>query len=191
MRNIQRTLFFLLIPLCYFSCSLDYGDKEEKKSSSPEFVFYNTNLSRFENGKLSTVLLAEELEQYSNEDSIYGKNLSFTTYNSNGETTMQGSCKMLSANTNTELYYLFDDVLITNIEQNLQIKAENLKWDNNTEQLVSSGERKIILKSGETKNSETETNATIEVQGDKFSASGIDNSYYFAGPVSGVIVTEN
>ena len=186
---IEKKFIFLIITICLvlFSCSLDYGSNNIEDSSAPELIFYNTELARYENGLLSTVLKAKELEQYSKDDAMYGKELEFFLLDKNGNKTITGSSMLLSADTKKELYYLYDKVLVTSYEQDIQIEADNLRWDNKTEQLISSKDSKIKLSFGYF--SSNEPNTKMNVEGFNFSASGVDDSYVFNGNVEGTIIT--
>ncbi len=82
-------------------------------------------------------------------------------------------------NSKDEIYTLFKDIFIQNYSQNLEIQAQNLKWNGKTEQLTSSKDESVFLKKD-----------NIELQGKAFSASGVSQSFNFAGEVKGSLTTQ-
>lgn len=197
-----------LLSLCIFffftSCSLDYASIDTEKSSSPEFVFYDADFTRTEENKKIMHMTASQLEQYSGLDAMYIENASFTMYNSDQEPSITGSCGLLSANMDTDIYHFFQDVHIISYEHDAEVTAENLRWNENTEVLSSELADTVNISTGSGK---TLTNATnldntakkdgfvgkktrIFIEGTGFSAKGIDLSYSFTGPITGSIIEE-
>ncbi|MBQ1711285.1 MAG: hypothetical protein II032_09240, partial [Treponema sp.] len=83
----------------FFSCSIKYEDVINTEEATPELVFQNTKMSRYENDKLTVEMKAELLEQYKNSPETYGKNLSFSAYDKEGQLSTQGSCGLIMADT--------------------------------------------------------------------------------------------
>ena len=89
---------------------------------------------------------------------------------------------------------MFNSVSITSYEQNMQIQAKNLKWNNKTEQLTSSAEDIVTItniptptESGYVKPKSENTNQ-ISLQGKGFSASGVTWQYAFKNATTGKII---
>ena len=160
----------------FLSCSLDYGTEKNVKDKVPEFVFINTHLTRYENAEKTMEMDADELEQYASDRSCYAKNPSFITLNEKGEVDTSGSCSLLAMDTKNEIYTLFDKIKLVNNEQNMQISADNLKWNAKTEQLTSGADDYVELFRDD-----------VEIFGRGFSASGITLSFAFGYDVSGTI----
>ena len=161
------------------SCSLNYDEDSTQTSTAPEFVFKNAKFSRYESGKLSLKIEAEVLEQYSDNNATYAQNAKFFSWGSDGNLETEGKCFLLSMNSKDEIYTLFKDIFIQNYSQNLEIQAQNLKWNGKTEQLTSSKDESVFLKKD-----------NIELQGKAFSASGVSQSFNFAGEVKGSLTTQ-
>ena len=88
-------------------------------------------------------------------------------------------------------------VSITSYEQNINIQAKNLKWNNKTEQLTSSKDDIVTIsnieedsKDGYVKSS-SENNSKISLQGKGFSASGVTRQYTFRESTTGKIITQD
>ena len=188
MNKKNPVIFIIILSLVCFSCSIDYGNSKKIDKEAPEFVFSNVKFIRVEDGSKNTIMQAGTLEQYSDENVMYGENLNFSVLNKENEVSVTGSCGLFSANSDTEEYIFFDNVNIISYEQDLMITAENLKWNNKNEQLVSAGKKPVTISKGGFKKDSGETRA--EISGLGFSASGHDFSYSFDEEVSGTISTK-
>lgn len=181
------SLFSLILTT---SCSLDYGQVFEDNSRVPEFIFNDVKMTRIEEGSQTVALHAGTLEQYKNSGVTYGKQVTFENFDKNGKKTVQGNCTLLSADTDTEIYTLYDNITLTSFEQDIQIIAENLKWNNKNEQLTSGANDKVIIKSGGF-DPENSASTHSEMSGTGFSASSISLSYRFVSDISGTIETDD
>lgn len=162
------------------SCSLNYGEGEEPESNNPEFIFRNAKFQRIEDRKLKVTLNAERLEQYKLNNAMYAQNIFFESYDKNGKLDTKGSCSLLDINNRDEIYYLFNQILIENLSQNVEIHAQNLKWDSNSEQLTSGQSDSVVIKRND-----------LQITGKGFSASGVSKSFVFTEGVEGIIQTKS
>jgi len=177
MKNILILSFFIFL---FFSCSVKYEESVRAEDVVPEFTFTQVELNRYENNKLSVTFTAEELEQYKNSSESYAKSIEFSSYNKKGELTTEGSCKLLAANTDTEIYTLFDDIQVSSKEDNVKFYSDSLKWNAKREQLTSGKSNTVKIEKDD---------ATL--YGSGFSASGVSKSFSFSGSVSGQIITKD
>lgn len=156
------------------SCSLQYDTVVHAENFIPEFEFTSAQFTRYEKYRKAFRLEAEKLEQYKSDGEAFAETVSFYTWDSDKLDT-EGGCHYLSINTRDSIYSLFSDILIKNYSQNLEVKAQNLRWNGNTEQLTSGiGETVYIRHNG------------LSLEGSGFSASGISRSYTFDYDVEGV-----
>ncbi len=181
--------FFLLflwgIFLC--SCSLTYQSEEPEVAHIPELVFSDARYMRYQEGKVSLVLEAAHLEQYQEDDALYGSQVHFSTYNDEGMLSAEGSSQLISADSSSEVYALLGQVEIKSFEENLILQAQSLHWNGKTEQLVTGASDILEIKKG---TAEGESDSTsIELTGTGFSASNVTMDFQFTGPVSGTIYT--
>ncbi|MBQ1833943.1 MAG: LPS export ABC transporter periplasmic protein LptC [Treponema sp.] len=164
----------LLLLILQSSCSLEYDQVVHSEDRIPELVFTNAQFTRYEKYKRSVRLQAAQLEQYKDTSNAYASDVSFFTWDSDKLDT-EGSCRYLSLNVKEKIYSMFSEILITNYSNDLKIKAQNLKWNGNTEQLTSGvGETVYIDHEG------------LSMEGAGFSASGISRTYAFDYDVQGV-----
>lgn len=176
---IEILLLFGLI-ITFGSCSLNYGEGDDAESSNPEFIFKNAKFQRVEDKKLKIELEAERLEQYKTNNAMFAQNIFFNSYNKDNELETTGSCALLDINNKEKVYYLFNQIIIRNIPQNIEISAQNLRFDSNSEQLTSGTTDSVTIKRDD-----------LEINGKGFSASGVSKSFVFTQGVDGIIQTND
>jgi LPS export ABC transporter protein LptC len=172
------------------SCSLEYdSDEKEDTTRSPEFLFSGISLQRVENSVTKIMLYAEELEQYKDENSIYAKNVSFQHFDDAGMLDITGSCGLVSADNDTEIYNMFANVQVTSYEQDMTVTAENFKWNTKTEQMISGADDLVNIVYGRVTDPTDTGKTQVTISGTGFSASGVSRIYQFGAAVTGVIDT--
>ena len=179
----RKNIFFLWEIFClsfFFSCSLDYETQINADSYTPEFVFTNLTLHRYEKEKLSIELQAELMEQYKGNAASFAKQSEFTTWTSDGNLDTMGMCKLISINSNEKLYTLFGDIHIYNEGEKVNIEADNLRYNGKNEQLTSGKTESVHIFKDD-----------LDLTGLDFSASGVSHSYTFAGKVQGIMQTND
>ncbi len=177
---MKETLFLIFSTLLFFSCSVKYEETVRAEDAVPEFIFSNVELKRYEKNKLSISFSAEQLEQYKKSSESYAKNIEFSAYDDKGKLSTEGSCNLLSANTDTEVYTLFDDIEVFSSEDNTKFYADSLKWNAKSEQLTSDKTDTIKIEKDD-----------AVIYGSGFSASGISKTFRFSSTVSGEINTKD
>lgn len=178
-KNLYTGLFFVFTLFC-LSCSLKYDEVVNAEETNPEFIFDHAKMVRYENNKETVLVKADNIEQYKDSSVTYGKNVKFTTYDKEQKLETEGSCGYLYADTDLELYELYDGIKLFSKVQNTNFFADMLKWDGQTEQLI--GGRKDTVR--------VEKDGTV-LYGTGFSASGVSKSFSFSGTVSGEIETKD
>ena len=178
--NKRQSFVFLIIAVFSITaCSLKYDEIVNAEESNPEFVFNHAKLVRYEKAQEKVVVQADNIEQYKDSSITYGRNVKFLTYDQNHKLETEGSCGYLYADTDAEIYELYDGIKLFSNIQNTNFFADMLKWNGKTEQMT--GGRKDTAK--------IEKDGTV-IYGTGFSASGISKSFTFAGSVSGEIETK-
>lgn len=176
----MRNLFLLFVSLFFFAgCSLKYGTNYQDEENVPEFIFTDANYSSYENNKKTMNLSSGRLEQYSDGKSMYAKDVDFQVMDKNGEITTQGSCDLLSSDTEDEQYTLYDNIEIENKKDGIKVSADTLRWNGKTEQLTSSRNDTVTIQKGST-----------TIQGSGFSASGVSKKFVFSGVVTGQYISD-
>ena len=179
MRQSYKIIYSLLISaflIFYSSCSLKYDETVNAEETNPEFVFTHAKMIRYKDGNESVKVYADSIEQYKDSDITYGKNVSFTTYDDEHKVETEGSCGYLYADSEKEIYELYDGIKLYNKAQNTNFFANMLKWNGKSEQLTG----------GKRDTARIEKDGTI-IYGTGFSASGVSKTFNFSGTVSGEI----
>lgn len=158
------------------SCSLKYDENFHAEETNPEFMFNHAKIIRYSKGDETVRVQADKIEQYKNSPITYGQNVKFTTYDDKHELETEGSCGYLYADSDTQLYELYDGIKLFSRIQNTNFYADMLKWNGNAEQLTG----------GKTDTVRIEKEGTI-IYGTGFSASGVSRKFSFSGTVSGEI----
>ena len=161
------------------SCSLDYGKEVFVKDKIPEFIFINTSFARYENNKKTAELSADRLEQYKSDNASFASNTRFKTWSQDGTVQTEGKCGLLGMDTENEIYTLFNDIEIKNSDPELEISAQNLKWNAKTEQLASGKTDTVRIQKND-----------VEVSGRGFSARSITNAFKFESDTEGTIIQQ-
>ena len=177
---MKKIFFVLVLALSTISCSIKYQDSFNAENSVPEFKFEESELTRYEKRKITVSFSAQELEQYKKSSESFAKNIDFTSFDDNGEVSVQGSCDLLSANTDTETYLLFDNINVYSKKEAATFTSDSLRWDAKTEQLTSGRLDTVKIKKDD-----------VTIYGTGFSSSGIDKTFRFSGTVSGEIITKD
>lgn len=174
---VPVVLFFSFVALT--SCSLKYEDGVSVEEKIPEFVFEGTTITRYENNKVSVEINTDYMEQYKNSPETFAKNIDFRTYDDNNTIETEGSCGYLFANTDKEVYELYDEIKIFQNTEKTKFFAKMLKWNAKTEQLTGGKNDTVRI----------EKEDTI-LYGSGFAASGISKTFQMSGSVSGDIETK-
>ena len=158
----------------FLGCSLKYSQSYQDESNVPEFIFTDAVYTKYEDDAKKLSLSAGVLEQYKEGNSMYARDVSFQLLKKTGEIETEGSCKLLSANSDEEKYTLYDDIKIKNFNENLEVTAGSIRWNGKSEQLTSSRNDMVTIKKGDT-----------TMQGSGFSASAISKKFAFTGVITG------
>lgn len=178
MKKLNRISNIFLAALTITSCSLKYTETVNSEDRVPEFVFEDTKLVRYENMRPTLEVNAGMLEQYKNSNETYGKDISFTSYDDEGQLETEGSCGIIYADTGKKIYELYDDINVYNAPEKMRFYASVLKWNGKSEQLTSGRSDMVKI----------EKDDTI-MRGSGFSASAISKTFSFRGNITGTIET--
>lgn len=172
------TLALIISASVFFSCSLRYGEEVSSTETTPEFTFQNVTYTIYQNGGKTFNIECSQLEQYQNSSS-YANDATFTSWNNLGQKETTGSCNLISIETNQNIYTLYGDISVNNLDQNLLIQTDYLKWNNNSQQLQSNNQSLVTIQKDD-----------LTVTGTGFSASGVSKTYTFNSNISGTLIQE-
>jgi hypothetical protein len=170
------------------SCSIAYNNFQTDSSGVPEFLLETAVLTRYEDGKPSVRLEAGLFEQYQNDNAIYGSGTSFSVSSAEGEQTARGNCGLFSADTDTEIYTLFDSIRVESVRENFEIRASELKWSGDSGVLTSGQDTAVSIVRGKNAG-DSGGGSNFSLSGTGFSANTRERTYRFSGAVTGTFVT--
>jgi len=169
---MTKHCFFALFACALFaSCSIQYNTIEDNSDRVPEFVLEQASVSRYENSLLKVSANASRVEQYKQKNIFFAQDVSCEVYDETGELQTTGSFGFVVADTDSEVYTLFDQISINNYAENTSVRAEELKWSGKTGLLSSgSGSTVTIVRTSET---------AFEFSGIDFTADTFNRTYQF------------
>ncbi len=172
----MEKIFFALWIFLLFGCSLKYEQENDFADDSPEMEFRGVQYRKYEDEKISMEVRAEILEQYKNDGRSFGKNAFFKTWDSDEKIVAEGGCDFLGINPDTKIHMLFGGIEIKNLQDDFCIRAESLRWNENSMQLTGGKNEKVTVLQDD-----------VEISGTGFSASGVSQKFSFASAVDGKI----
>ena len=174
-----RLIFPVFFIILTTGCSIKYKETPVVDDKVPEFLFTDATMVRYNDKNIAVEVNASELEQYRNSSESYGKDVSFISYD-DGKVDTKGSCSYVYANSDAEMYELYDNISLDNFTEELRVTAEALKWNGKTEQLTSSRGDAVKIEKEDT-----------TLRGTGFAASGVSKSFSFSGNVIGNVETKD
>ncbi|MBO4758802.1 MAG: hypothetical protein J5505_01960, partial [Spirochaetaceae bacterium] len=103
---MKKVIFSVLaiLPLLFVSCSLDYGTQnEQQKRILPEMILSDVNFTRIEKFNETASLQAATLEIFKEDDTIYGNDISFKSFD-NKKVTATGSSEFIKIDIRSSTY---------------------------------------------------------------------------------------
>ncbi len=163
--------------LCVFftltACSFNYSEGSGS-SVPPDMTFSRTKATRYSDGKKTMEITAESLEIYNPEKIWAGERISFTEYQENGKEPNSSSAGLMLLDEKNEVYTLGDGVVFNLPEDNMKVKAGDLRWNKKEGFLSSPVDGSVEIESG-----------GITAGGTGFFADTKDRTYRFSRAVSG------
>ncbi len=156
------------------ACSVNYDNIYETEGTIPELMLDEAVFKRVKDGKATSQIQSERLEEFKDSGKVLAQNIQFETKNDDGKVNSFGKAGIMKADTKKEVYEFFNGIHIEAPERGVTIDGESLRWNGKTEQLVGErGKPLTIKKDG------------VTLSGHGFSASAISESFNFATSVSG------
>lgn len=149
-------------------------------------ILSDVNFARIEKFEETATLQAATLEIFKEDDTIYGNDVSFKSYD-NKKVTATGSSEFIKIDNRTSTYLLLGKTNINSIKNGITINSENLKWNDKTSQLTSDDTSVVTIH----KLPDAKNNSSLTVTGSGFAFSALSLNYVFNGKVNATIETKN
>ena len=186
---MKKVIFSVLaiLPLLFVSCSLDYGTQnEQQKRILPEMILSDVNFTRIEKFNETASLQAATLEIFKEDDTIYGNDISFKSFD-NKKVTATGSSEFIKIDNRSSTYLLLGKTNINSTKNGIIINSDNFKWNDKTSQLTSDSDSIVTIH----KQPDAKNNTSLTVTGSGFAFSALSLNYVFNGKVNALIETQN
>lgn len=153
MTELKLLPLFLLAILVSLSCSLDYDEIEfaEKLGDNiPDNVIENFSYTSINDGKIVFRLYAQKAETYSQKNETILQNVVFREYNSDKGIATEGKAEKGIIHTDSDDAELSGSLIIYSSENEAEISAEYLYWNDLEKSLsgTDNGKVKLIKESG-------------------------------------------
>lgn len=175
-----------IIPFLIFSCSLDYGTQDsQQKRVLPEMILSDVKFTRVEKLAETASFEAEVLEIFKEDDTIYGSNITFKSFD-NRKVAAYGVSDFIKIDNRTYNYLLLGNTNIHSVKNGIDIYSDSLKWNDRTKQLTADSASAVTVHKAPDKGS----NASLSVTGTGFAFSALSLDYVFDGRVTASIDTK-
>lgn len=172
-----RFLGAVFFSLAAASCSVNYDNIYDTEGTVPELMLDEAVFKRVKDGKATSQIQSERLEEFKDGGKVLAQNIQFETKNDDGQVNSFGQAGLMKADTNEELYEFFNGIHIEAPERGLVIDGESLRWNGKTEQLTGEKNKSVTIKKD-----------GVTLSGNGFSASAISESFSFSSNVGGVYI---
>lgn len=171
---LLHSAVILILASSLAGCSLKYQSDALAEQNVPQLRLENAVYKKYADNKKNIELKSSVFEQYKGINRSYAKDVEFVIYDSAMQPKSTGKTAIISADTKDQIYTLYDGIEFNDTTQNINIKGDSLKWNGNTEQLVSAKGREITI-----------VKDNLKITGKDFSASAVSNTFLFSSSVKG------
>lgn len=171
---LLHSAVILILASSLAGCSLKYQSDALAEQNVPQLRLENAIYKKYADNKKNIELKSSVFEQYKGINRSYAKDVEFIIYDSAMMPKSTGKTAIISADTKDQIYTLYDGIEFNDTTQNINIKGDSLKWNGNTEQLVSAKGREITI-----------VKDNLKITGKDFSASAVSNTFLFSSSVKG------
>ena len=171
---LLHSAVILILASSLAGCSLKYQSDALAEQNVPQLRLENAVYKKYADNKKNIELKSSVFEQYKGINRSYAKDVEFIIFDSALQPKSTGKTAIISADTKDQIYTLYDGIEFNDTTQNINIKGDSLKWNGNTEQLVSAKGREITI-----------VKDNLKITGKDFSASAVSNTFLFSSSVKG------
>lgn len=172
-----RLFIGIFLAVAAASCSVNYDNIYETEGTIPELMLDDAVFKRVKDGKATSQIQSERLEEFKESGRVLAQNIQFETKNGDGKVNSFGRAGIMNADTKSEVYEFYNGIHIEAPERGVTIDGESLRWNGKTEQLVGQKNSPLTIKKD-----------GVTLTGHGFSASAISESFNFASNVGGLYV---
>ena len=170
----------VLIILFLVSCSIDYGNNQRKLEKSPNIVFKDIKVDRYEENNTQLAIECERLEMYTKDKIWVGKNIEFVQFEKNTDIDeFLGKAGLILINNQDEEYFLSESVEFNAKKEKLKISSPALYWIKKESYLASPHDALVSI----------EKENEMSIKGSGFIANTSSKEFELTNQIEGEIET--
>ena len=177
----KRRLLLSAVLIVFFSCSFEYGNREEEENTKPELIMENVEYVRVRGGDPVVRFRADLAERYEKRQIMNLENLSFEQFENDWEdVNIYGSAGKARIELESGNIDLSDGVFVSVDSEDITIQTTSLKWQDESKQLSGAASAIVEIMSSD----------GTKFSGVGFSADTRRRTWVFESGASGVFVEE-
>ena len=146
---MRRILLAAAMILILSSCSFRSGDEEEhEKAVLPDIILEGATYTLGQSGERPVYIESSRMTLYSKDNRAVVENISFISYDEDGNPSLEGSAGHGDIDTETKKMNLSGDVTLRAADGDMMIEAENLIFDSENEEIEADGEVRVSSEDG-------------------------------------------
>lgn len=146
--QIIKLLFFIIFVFFIISCSMEYNDIEiadKLDENIPDNIIENFSYTSVDNGSIVFRLYSEKAENYNQKNKTILDKVVFREYNFNNEIVTEGTAEKGLIHTDSDDAELTGKLIIYSAENEAEISADYLYWNDAEKTLIGSKNGKVKL----------------------------------------------
>jgi LPS export ABC transporter protein LptC len=146
--QVNKIIVFILFVLLIQSCSMEYDNIEPAQKLGediPDNVIENFFYTSVDNGSVVFRLYSQKAENYSQKNETILSQIVFQEYNINNEIITEGTAQKGLIHTNTDDAELTGSLIIYSSENETEITADYLYWNDSEKTLIGSENGNVKL----------------------------------------------
>ena len=138
---MKRIISLLLAMLLLASCSFRSGDDEvHEKAYLPDIILENAKYTLGQGGERPVYIESSRMTFYSHDHKAVVEDISFISYDEDGEPSVEGSADHGEIDTETKRMDLSGNVRLRASDGGMMIEADSLMFDSENEEIEADGD---------------------------------------------------
>ena len=148
MKRLKK-LSILLFTALLVSCSFVTDDEgEHEKAVLPDIILENSTYTLGQSGESPVYIESTEMTFYSKDNRATVENISFISYDEEGNPSVEGNAGHAEINTETKTMNLSGNVRLRSSSGDMMIEAENLIFDSENNEIEADGDVSVSSEDG-------------------------------------------
>ncbi len=146
---MRKLIYLAAIILLLSSCSFRSGEEEEhEKAVLPDIILENSTYTLGQSGERPIYIESSRMTLYSYDNQAIVENISFISYDEDGNPSIEGSAGHGEIETDTKRMKLTGSVRLRASDGDMMIEADNLMFDSENEEVQADGNVRVSSEDG-------------------------------------------